>query len=308
MTTYCAPCITELALVREATTAVAGSASCTAHAVLLAHPDDLPGRRRQRLGELRKLAEAKRENASPEEQAHLELLLHEYTLAGAMDMSAPGRQQGQQQGGRGQARGPEGEGGERGPRPGKSRRGRGRGEGGEGGPREGGPRGEGGRPAGAEGLRQHRCGSGRARRRSGRRARWRERPRGCLDPRSRQPALRGTGVRADRRAARSAPAGAPGSGTASAPETSDQQCPERPRQRSGRHQREPARAGRGGSGRLGAHPVVLHRVGRARGAHAGLTPVARFPEHGAGRWGSLRVPTRYMAPGPKSVPTRDTPP
>ncbi|MCU1691299.1 MAG: hypothetical protein JWM64_390, partial [Frankiales bacterium] len=117
MTTFCAPCITELALVREATTAVAGSASCTAHAVLLAHPDDLPGRRRQRLAELRKLAEAKRETASPEEQAQLELLVHEYTLAGAMDMGpAGGGQRGQQQQQRGGGQpGPDGE---RGPRPG----------------------------------------------------------------------------------------------------------------------------------------------------------------------------------------------
>lgn len=143
MTTYCAPCITELALVREATTAVAGSASCTAHAVLLAHPEDLPGRRRQRLAELRKLAEAKRETASPEEQVQLELLVHEYTLAGAMDMTpaGQGRGQGHGQGHRGPGGRPlEGRGGERGerpgeadgergPRPGKSRRGRGRGEG-----------------------------------------------------------------------------------------------------------------------------------------------------------------------------------
>ncbi|MCW2607711.1 MAG: hypothetical protein JWO60_2404, partial [Frankiales bacterium] len=126
MTTYCAPCITELALVREATTAVAGSASCTAHAVLLAHPDDLPGRRRQRLAELRKLAEAKQETASPEEVAALDLLVHEYTLAGAMDMAPTG---GRVQGGRGQHAGgghgrpggeggrPVGEDGERGPRP-----------------------------------------------------------------------------------------------------------------------------------------------------------------------------------------------
>lgn len=83
---------------REATTAVGGTASCSAHAVLLAHPEDLPGRRRQRLAELRKLAEVKRETATAQEDVLLELLVHEYSLAAAMDM-APGT--GQRSGGQG---------------------------------------------------------------------------------------------------------------------------------------------------------------------------------------------------------------
>ena len=48
MTTYCAPCISDLALLREAVTAVSGTASCAAHAVLVTHPTDVPGRRRAR--------------------------------------------------------------------------------------------------------------------------------------------------------------------------------------------------------------------------------------------------------------------
>jgi hypothetical protein len=57
-----------------------------AHAVLLSHPTDDPGRRRQRLGQLRDLAAQKAETASQAEQAHIELLVHEYGLASAMDM------------------------------------------------------------------------------------------------------------------------------------------------------------------------------------------------------------------------------
>ena len=49
---YCAPCIADLALVREAVTSVAGTSSCMAHAVLLTHSSDDPGRRRQRLDAL----------------------------------------------------------------------------------------------------------------------------------------------------------------------------------------------------------------------------------------------------------------
>ena len=41
---YCAPCIADLALVREAVTSVAGTAACMAHAVLLTHSTDDPGR------------------------------------------------------------------------------------------------------------------------------------------------------------------------------------------------------------------------------------------------------------------------
>ena len=88
---YCAPCIADLALVREAVTAVAGTASCMAHAVLLTHSSDDPGRRRQRLDALRDLAHGKAETAEPAEQAKLELLVQEYGLAGAMDMGGPAR-------------------------------------------------------------------------------------------------------------------------------------------------------------------------------------------------------------------------
>ena len=92
MPSYCAPCITELALVREAVTKVAGTASCMAHAVLLTYPTDVPGRRRQRLLQLRDLAEAKLKTALQEEQARLELLIAEYVLAENMDLTGPGGQ------------------------------------------------------------------------------------------------------------------------------------------------------------------------------------------------------------------------
>jgi hypothetical protein len=118
---YCAPCIADLALVREAVTSVAGTASCMAHAVLLTHSSDDAGRRRQRLDALRDLANSKAEAADPAEQARLELLVQEYGLAGAMDMGGPARRAPQGQGQPGQ--------GERRP---KNRRGRGRGEGGPG--------------------------------------------------------------------------------------------------------------------------------------------------------------------------------
>ena len=97
VTTYCAPCIADLALVRDAVTSVAGTAACMAHAVLLTHGTDDPARRRQRLDALRELASGKAEHADPVEQARLELLVQEYGLAGAMDMGGPSRrQQGQQ--------------------------------------------------------------------------------------------------------------------------------------------------------------------------------------------------------------------
>lgn len=89
MTTYCAPCLADLALVREAVTSVSGTASCMAHAVLLTHPTDNPQRRLTRLGELRAMAEGKLETASPEDAATIELLVQEYALAGAMDMTVP---------------------------------------------------------------------------------------------------------------------------------------------------------------------------------------------------------------------------
>jgi hypothetical protein len=142
--TYCAPCIADLALVREAVTTVAGTASCMAHAVLLTHSSDDPGRRRQRLDALRDLANGKAENADQAEQVKLELLVQEYGLAGAMDMGGPARRAPQQRQ-QGQPSAP-GEGR-------KSRRGRPRpgdrpaGEGGE--RQERGPRGE-RRPAGGE--------------------------------------------------------------------------------------------------------------------------------------------------------------
>ncbi len=136
MTTYCAPCLADLALVRDAVTTVSGTASCMAHAVLLTHPTDTPQRRLSRLTELRTTAESKLGTASQDDVPTLELLVQEYALAGAMDMTVPLRDIA----------------GDRSPRPPKSRRGRGgRPEGQrEGGRPEGqreGQRGEGRRPA-----------------------------------------------------------------------------------------------------------------------------------------------------------------
>ncbi|MCW2500173.1 MAG: hypothetical protein JWN87_1849, partial [Frankiales bacterium] len=125
MTTYCAPCLADLALVREAVTSVSGTASCMAHAVLLTHPTDTPQRRLTRLGELRTVAEGKLATASAEDAPAIELLVQEYALAGAMDMTVPLRDLA----------------GDRAPRPPKNRRNRpGRGERPEG---ERGPRPEG---------------------------------------------------------------------------------------------------------------------------------------------------------------------
>ena len=76
---------------------MAGTSTCMAHAVLLTHSTDDPGRRRQRLDALRELAASKAEHADPAEQASLELLVQEYGLAGAMDMGGPSRRSGQQQ-------------------------------------------------------------------------------------------------------------------------------------------------------------------------------------------------------------------
>jgi hypothetical protein len=90
---YCAPCIADLALVREAVTSVTGTAACMAHAVLLTHATDDPGRRRQRLDALKDLATGKAETAEPAEQVKLELLVQEYGLAGAMDMGGAPRRQ-----------------------------------------------------------------------------------------------------------------------------------------------------------------------------------------------------------------------
>jgi hypothetical protein len=89
MTTYCAPCLADLALVREAATSVSGTAACVAHAVLLTHPHDTPQRRLARLSELRAMAEGKLTTASAEDVPAIELLVQEYALAGAMDMTVP---------------------------------------------------------------------------------------------------------------------------------------------------------------------------------------------------------------------------
>ena len=89
MTTYCAPCLADLALVREAVTSVAGTSSCMAHAVLLSHPGDTAQRRLARLTDLRSQAEGKLTTAGAEDQPALELLVQEYALAGAMDMTVP---------------------------------------------------------------------------------------------------------------------------------------------------------------------------------------------------------------------------
>lgn len=89
MTTYCAPCLADLALVREAVTSVNGTAACIAHAVLLTHPTDTPQRRLTRLGDLRSTAEEKLATASQDDVPAIELLIQEYALAGAMDMTVP---------------------------------------------------------------------------------------------------------------------------------------------------------------------------------------------------------------------------
>lgn len=91
MTTYCAPCLADLALVREAATAVGGTASCMAHAVLLTHPADDPQRRRQRLAQLRDTATEKLQAVGPEERVRLEILVEEYSLASAMESLVPRR-------------------------------------------------------------------------------------------------------------------------------------------------------------------------------------------------------------------------
>ena len=103
----CAPCVTDLALVRDAVSSVAGTACCQAHAVLLTYPNDAPGRRRARVEQLRDLAEAKMELASELEKASLELLVAEYALIAVMDMGGnrdaqPGQQRrdGQREGNR----------------------------------------------------------------------------------------------------------------------------------------------------------------------------------------------------------------
>ena len=124
MTTYCAPCLADLALVREAVTSVSGTAACVAHAVLLTHPGDSPQRRLTRLADLRAMAEGKLPTAAAEEVPQIELLVQEYALAGAMDMTVPLKDLA----------------GDRTPRPPKNRNRRGR-------DRERGPRPEGGAPA-----------------------------------------------------------------------------------------------------------------------------------------------------------------
>ena len=89
MSTYCAPCLADLALLREAVTSVSGTAACVAHAVLLLHPGDSAPQRLARLSELRSTAESKIATASADDIPSLELLVQEYALAGAMDMTVP---------------------------------------------------------------------------------------------------------------------------------------------------------------------------------------------------------------------------
>ncbi|HTL24015.1 MAG TPA: hypothetical protein VL281_08265 [Mycobacteriales bacterium] len=134
MSTYCAPCLADLALVREAVTSVSGTAACVAHAVLLTHPHDNPQRRLTRLSDLRAMAEGKLATASAEDVPAIELLVQEYALAGAMDMTVPlkelagdrtprppktrNRGRGRDRDGRPEGRpGGDRPGGERGPRP-----------------------------------------------------------------------------------------------------------------------------------------------------------------------------------------------
>jgi hypothetical protein len=89
MSSYCAPCLADLALLRESVTTVSGTAACVAHAVLLLHPGDTAPQRLARLSELRGTAEAKMATASTDDVPALELLIQEYALAGAMDMTVP---------------------------------------------------------------------------------------------------------------------------------------------------------------------------------------------------------------------------
>jgi hypothetical protein len=89
MSTYCAPCLADLALLRESVTTVSGTAACVAHAVLLLHPGDTAQQRLARLSELRSTAEGKIATASADDIPSLELLVQEYALAGAMDMTVP---------------------------------------------------------------------------------------------------------------------------------------------------------------------------------------------------------------------------
>ncbi|MFN2540135.1 MAG: hypothetical protein ABR549_18560 [Mycobacteriales bacterium] len=89
MSTYCAPCLADLALLRESVTTVSGTAACVAHAVLLLHPGDTAPQRLARLSELRGTAESKIATASQDDIPALELLVQEYALAGAMDMTVP---------------------------------------------------------------------------------------------------------------------------------------------------------------------------------------------------------------------------
>lgn len=110
MSTYCAPCLADLALLREAVTSVSGTAACVAHAVLLTHPGDTPQQRLTRLSDLRAMAEEKLPTASDDDRPRIELLVQEYALAGAMDMTVPLKDLA----------------GDRAPRPPKPRRNRGR--------------------------------------------------------------------------------------------------------------------------------------------------------------------------------------
>jgi hypothetical protein len=91
MSLQCAPCLSDLALVREAVTSIGGTATCTAHAVLMRYPSDDPGRRRRRLSDLRTLAEQRVVDATGTEKERLELLVQEYAVAEAMDLGAPDR-------------------------------------------------------------------------------------------------------------------------------------------------------------------------------------------------------------------------
>ena len=91
MSLQCAPCLSDLALVRESVTTIGGTATCTAHAVLMRYPSDDPGRRRKRLADLRTLAEARVVDATGLEKEKLELLAQEYAVAEAMDLGAPDR-------------------------------------------------------------------------------------------------------------------------------------------------------------------------------------------------------------------------
>ncbi len=298
-----------------------------AHAVLLTHGSDDPARRRQRLDALRELASDKAGKADPAEQVKLELLVQEYGLAGAMDMGGPARRPPQIR--------------HAGPKGGPAQLG-----GGPGGSSAGGPGQAGGPGPGGPGPGQPGPGApGEERRPRSRRGRSRERQPGEAGGRrgheARAEGAPGTAPPAPDAAAdpvttapsATEPGGAPGAGAAPAPTappappTPAPAAPPAPPTPAPVASPAPASAGacpctalacRAGAcpGSGGSRRGAV-RPGPPRRRQPGCPPVlgsgrlnccTRTGESSLARCGSLPVPTRYMAPGPTSVATSDTPP